>query len=77
MRTTRMFRVLFGVAVVSMFSAGVAAAAAPLASPAARMLCMFHVSSCAGTECTDTCFNCDPNTVPVCNSSNLCCNCFL
>ena len=77
MRTIRLFRVLFSIVVVSMFGAGVAAAATPLASPEARMLCMFHVSSCDGTECSDTCFNFNPNTTPICNRSNLCCNCFL
>lgn len=61
----------------TLFGAGVLQAAAPLPQQGTARLCMFMVSSCNTGECAADCFNFDPETTPICNPSNLCCNCYL
>ena len=77
MRKAKMSRILFSVAVTAIFGAGLTLAATPVAAQQSQMLCMFPVSSCSTLECFDACWNWNPNSQFVCNSVNLCCNCFL
>jgi hypothetical protein len=77
MRKPTMSRVLFHVAVISIFGAGVTMAATSVSAQESQMLCMFQVSSCSGSECADTCWGWNEQSIPVCNSVNLCCNCYL
>lgn len=77
MRAKSFLKVGIGAAIVTMFGLGVGAAVAPLQAQEEEMLCMFQVSSCATNECMLTCQAFDPATTPICNRSNLCCNCFL
>ena len=77
MRATKILKAALGTCLGAMVVVGVGAAAAPLQAQKEAQLCMFHVSSCAGPECKNTCLAYDQNTYHVCNSTNLCCNCFL
>ena len=77
MRATKLIRAVVGTCLGVMVIIGVGAATAPLQAQEAVQLCMFQVSSCAGSECENTCFAYDPNTSHVCNSTYLCCNCLL
>ena len=77
MRATKILKAALGTCLGAMVVVGVGAAAARLQAQKEAQLCMFHVSSCAGSECTVTCANYDSHTSPFCNSSTLCCNCLL
>ena len=75
MRKSKKSRVLFSVAAISIFGAGLTMAATPVSAQESQMLCMFPNVNCLSSDCADLCNMYYRDSTPYCQISNGCCNC--